>query len=167
MPVPSLRQRYQRLFQFDLWSNRKLLNLVEKEGEFRDRTACLAFISHIVNVQEIWYYDVLNRQDERLAMLWDEYTVDELRQRCAQWSRRWVDLIGDHEVDLHVKLRWETFEGTPVSMTLTRVLDHLIVHGQHHRAQVGLFLKKSGVASPGFDYFSYTRKLDDPTMSPD
>lgn len=167
MSTPSLRQRYQRLFRFDLWSNRKLLDLLEAQGEFADHTACLAYISHIVNVQEIWYHDVLRREDELLTMLWDEFTIEELRPRAREWTRRWVDLIGDHDVDLQTVLHFDRPDGLTTSLTLLGVLNHLIVHGQHHRAQIGLFLKKSGVASPGFDYFSYNRRLDDRPVSVD
>lgn len=161
MQETTLRQRYQRLFMFDLWSTRSLVKMIEEGPDFSDRVACLAFLSHIVTVQEIWMRRILREpwQDgEDEPDPWAEYKPPQLRKKAAAIHQRWIDLIGDEEIDLETELTLPRPDGSITRMALRQVLEHLIVHGQHHRAQIGLFLRKSGVEAPVNDYFSYTRQ---------
>jgi len=157
----TLRQNYQRLFQFDLWTIRSLILLMEREENFADRIACLAFLSHIVTIQEMWFNRVLTIPVIEVDDPWAEYSPEELRIRAKEVNRKWMDLIADEEIDLNTMLSIPREDGSKRSMTVREVLDHLLVHGQYHRAQIALFLKKSGIDSPGFDYISYTRSFPD------
>lgn len=159
MQETTLRQRYQRLFMFDLWSTRSLVKLLEDGPAFSDRIACMAFLSHIVTVQEIWMRRILRepwQEGDDEPDPWAEYDPPELRKKAAAIHQRWIDLIGDEEIDLETELILPRPDGGSSRMTLRQVLDRIIVHGQHHRAQIGLFLRKSGLEAPVHDYFSYT-----------
>ncbi len=165
LPTPTtLRQNYQRLFQFDLWSIRSLVLLMERKERFSDRIACLAFLSHIVTIQETWFNRILTIPVLEENDPWVEYTPEELRKRAKAINQKWVDLIGDEEINLNTILTIPREDGSKSQKMIREVLDHLLVHGQYHRAQIALFLKKSGIDSPGFDYISYTRSFPDAGM---
>lgn len=156
----QLRQRYQRLFQYDLWCIRTYLSLIEAEDPFPDRIACLAFLSHIVTVQEHWYMRMFGDSTEGLDV-WVEYTGEQLRKKARSVHQRWLDLIGDHDTDIKATLVLTREDGSSQNITVLQVLDHVLVHGQYHLAQVSLFLKKSGVDAPSYDYAMYAKSLPD------
>lgn len=156
----GLRQRYQRLFQYDLWCTRTYLSFIEKEEPFPDRIACLAFLSHIVTVQEHWYMRIFGESTLGLDV-WVEYSGQELRKKARSVHQRWIDLIGDHDTDLESTLVLTREDGSSLHITFLQVLDHVLIHGQHHLAQIALFLKKSGVDAPTYDYSMYARSLPD------
>ncbi len=150
------RQKIQKLFLFDLWCTRKLCDLLERSDEFEDKPACIAFLSHIVNAQKIWFHRVIEFEVGE-PDTWEEYPVDELRRVAKKANRKWMDLVADHEVDLDTEIFYRNTKGVGYQNALWQICHHLIIHGQHHRAQISLLLRKSGIDPPPIDYIHYTR----------
>lgn len=150
------RQKLQHLFQFDLWSNRKLADLFSEKGNFSEKAACSAFLSHIINAQEVWFYRVINLDINDVG-IWTEHPLNELKSKAKNAQQKWIDLIGDHEIDLDTLIHYQNSKGTPYQNPLWQICQHLIIHGQHHRAQISLLLRKCDIAPPPIDYIYYTR----------
>ena len=150
------RQKIQQLFRFDLWCNRKLAEKLIKEEDFKERPACVAFLSHIINAQQVWYNRVIDFDFES-ADIWHEFKPDELSSRARKIQVKWLDLIGDHDVDLDTVIFYSNSKGVEYNNPLWQICHHLIIHGQHHRAQISLLLRKSGIEPPATDYIFYTR----------
>lgn len=139
------RTHYRELFQFDLWSNRQLIKLFEREPSFDHRVACMAFVSHILTVQQIWFHKLIGDAMASELDPWAEYSVDELKLKAKNLHALWLDVIDDEESSLDMECFMSKPDGSSMQMPLWRILHHLIVHGQHHRAQVSQFLMKSGM----------------------
>lgn len=148
------RQKLQRLFTYDLWCSRKLLDCLSKHTPFENEVACRAFLAHIVNIQEVWYNRVVKTSISETDK-WDEYNPKELRRKARQQNRKWVDLIGDHEVELRTEIYFYTEERLKNSAILDEICQHLIVHGEFHRAQISLFLINCDIKPPKIDYTHY------------
>jgi len=150
------RQSLQHLFIFDLWCNRKLADLIVKEGAFRERDACIGFLSHIINAQRIWFDRVID-----LSILdvepWDGIDIQEMKREAKETHQMWIDLIGDHDMDLDAKIYYQNSAGVSFVNSFTDICKHLILHGQHHRAQISLLLSRSGIRPPEIDYIQYMR----------
>lgn len=148
------RQKLQRLFIYDLWCARKLLDHFTEHSPFSDEVACRAFLAHIVNIQEVWYNRVVDTSSSETEK-WDEYNPKQLRRKARRLNRKWLDLIGDHEVELSSEIQFYTEERVKKSAALGDICHHLIVHGEFHRAQISLFLINCDIKPPKIDYTHY------------
>ena len=150
----SERQKLQRLFQFDLWCSRKLNSIFRSGFECDQTPACRAFLSHIINVQNKWF-DRVTGEDTTPVYLWEDIDPADLNAKARKIHGKWMDLVGDHEVDLDSTIYWMNEKGVEYSGTLQQICNHIIIHGQHHRAQIALLLMKCGSAPPEIDYIHY------------
>jgi uncharacterized damage-inducible protein DinB len=154
------RQKLQHLFMFDLWCTRKLCDYLDSAEPFEEKTACLAFLSHIVNAQQIWFSRVIEFDLDETDT-WDEYPSEDIRRMARKTHRKWMDLVADHEVDLNTEIFYKNLKGVGYQNPLWQICHHLIIHGQHHRAQISLLLRKSGLEPPAIDYIHYARTQPD------
>ncbi len=151
------RQKLQHLFHFDLWCSRKLTNLFQQYHPFKEQEACEAFLSHIINAQKIWFNRVIRLPADDDLNTWTEYSLDEMKQEAQETTQLWMDLIGDHEVDLNTKIFYKNSQGVDYSNSLWQICNHLIIHGQHHRAQISIFLRNCDIKPPSIDYIHFSR----------
>lgn len=153
------RRQLQRLFLFDLWCTRKLTGVLENNGNFEEKPACSAFLSHIVNAQKLWFYRVVRLGIEDVDP-WEEFLLNDLKEEAKSVSQLWIDLIGDHEMDLETVIHYQNSSGFSFQNRVLDICHHLIIHGQHHRAQISLLLRRSGIAPPPTDYIHYLRSSE-------
>lgn len=150
------RQSLQRLFIFDLWCTRKISDLLMEKTDFGSRPACVAFLSHIINAQKVWYGRVLDRDISHID-LWEQLDVDQIKPVAKKIHREWIDLIGDHDMDMDTQLVYQNSKGVPYTSRFSDICTHMIMHGQHHRAQINLLLGQSNIEAPPIDYIHYVR----------
>lgn len=153
------RQSVQKLFIFDLWCTRKLTDLLTEREEFSSRPACIAFLSHIINAQRIWFDRVL---DLNIATsdLWHSFTLTEIKPEAKEIHQMWIDLIGDHDMDMEAEITYQNTNGVTFQNRFHEICSHVILHGQHHRAQINLLLRQAGIQPPAIDYIHYLRRLN-------
>ncbi|TVR14906.1 MAG: hypothetical protein EA391_11960, partial [Balneolaceae bacterium] len=89
--------------------------------------------------------------------IWEEYETADIKREARQTTKKWLDLIADHEVDLDSVIHYNNSKGVGYSNSLWQICNHLIIHGQHHRAQISLFLRNSDIIPPAIDYIHYSR----------
>lgn len=153
------RQSIQKLFIFDLWCTRKISDLLIEKKEFSSRPACSAFLSHIINAQRIWYGRVLDRDISHID-LWYEFDITRIKPEAIEIHKQWIDLIGDHDMDMETTLIYQNTKGVTYSSCFSDICKHLVLHGQHHRAQINLFLRQAHIDAPLIDYIHYTRSIN-------
>jgi uncharacterized damage-inducible protein DinB len=151
------RQKLQHLFQFDLWCSHKLVNLFQSNEPFREQEACEAFLSHIINAQKIWFNRVIRLPADDDLDTWTEYLLNEMKLEAEEATQLWIDLIGDHEIDLNSRIHYKNSQGVDFSNELWQICNHLIIHGQHHRAQISIFLRNCDINPPSIDYIHFAR----------
>lgn len=142
---------------FDLWCTRKLTDLINNEAPFKDDVACAAFLSHIINAQKIWWNRVIRMPKNDDPDIWEEYETADIKREARQTTQSWLDLIADHEVELGSMIQYTNSQGISYTNSLWQICNHLIIHGQHHRAQISLFLRNSDIKPPAIDYIHYSR----------
>jgi uncharacterized damage-inducible protein DinB len=148
------RQALQLLFTYDLWCTRKLLDHINEHAPFKKDVACLAFLAHIVNIQEIWFSRVISTSFCETEK-WDEYKAGVLRKKAKNLNKKWLDLIGDHEVELESEIIFFTEKRVKKRAVLEDICKHLIIHGEFHRGQILLFLRNCDIKPPMIDYSVY------------
>ncbi len=150
------RQSLQRLFIFDLWCTRKLTDAIRSAGDFRERASTTAFLSHIINAQRIWFNRVIDMNLTDVEP-WYEFDIDEIKSEAKDIHQLWIDLIADHDMDMDNQIVYQNSAGTSYVNTFSDICTHLVLHGQHHRAQISLLFSRSGLKPPPIDYIHYIR----------
>lgn len=153
------RQQLQHLFQFDLWSTGKLARLYMKEEPFYEQKSVLSLLSHIINTQNIWFGRLFPHPAfQSSSEAWDPIAPEDLYPLAKESTQLWIDFVADHEVDLDIIISYQNSSNTSYVNSIRQICHHLIIHGQHHRAQVSLFLNNSDIIPPPMDYIHYARK---------
>ncbi|TVQ00363.1 MAG: hypothetical protein EA359_15910 [Balneolaceae bacterium] len=151
------RQKLQQLFQFDFWCSRRLADIFMEHAPFKEQSACVAFQSHIINAQKIWYSRVVEYSADAGLDIWTEYDVQDLKPKAKKAAQMWIDLVGDHDVNLDAIIEYNNSKGMEYRNSIWQICNHLIIHGQHHRAQIAIFLRNSNIEPPMIDFINYAR----------
>ncbi|NBC66625.1 MAG: hypothetical protein GVY07_13345 [Bacteroidetes bacterium] len=151
------RQKMQHLFQFDLWCTNTLVDLVTENAPFKEQETCISLLSHIINAQKIWYRRVIKSSTENEVAIWDDHDLEILKSKARKANQKWMDFIADHEVDLNTEIHYQNSNGASFNNTVWEICNHLIIHGQHHRAQISLYLRNCDIKPPAIDYIHFAR----------
>ena len=150
------RQQLQQLFSFDLWCTRKITDHLVESASFTEKAACNALLSHIINTQRIWFYRVVSL-DEMQPAVWEEFAPEDLKKEAKSANQLWIDLIGDHDLNLDTVIHYRNSAGNHFKNSVIDICHHLVIHGQHHRAQISLLMRQGGIEPLPTDYIHYQR----------
>jgi len=117
-------------------------------------------MSHLFTAQQTW----LKRCKALPAPggpLWPEdWEPETFASIIDNTHQEWVEYLETlAEEDFDKVVSYESSAGR-FQNTLSDIIAHVINHGTHHRAQVGQYLKLSGVQLPLTDYILYVRQLN-------
>ena len=155
----DLRRELQKRFLFDLWCTRKLTDSITTAQPFDDQPACAAFLSHIINMQQIWFGRVIDMNINN-TQPWDEHKISDIKPEAKKANQLWLDLIGDHDMEMDEMIYYQNSNGVNHRSRFSEICRHLVIHGQYHRAQIKLFIERSGLDDPLIDYGQYIKKIN-------
>ena len=89
--------------------------------------------------------------------VWPSYSYQDCRT-CLVANTKLLTQISAH---LNEKVDYSNSKGVVFSNDVVDILQHLIIHGQHHRAQIALLLRQNGIEPPTTDYIFYIRLSTD------
>ena len=149
-------ERLHRLFDYDSWACLKIVVALDENDQFELRDDAVAMLAHIVSAQVHWYTritgEVLMDMD-----LWPETDLDECRKHLIALKERWTALIDENAEQLDRPIEYKNSKGGAYTTMLSDILHHVIIHGQHHRAQIASMLRRSGMVPPPTDFIFYLR----------
>ncbi|MEC7754424.1 MAG: DinB family protein [Bacteroidota bacterium] len=147
-----MKERFTRLFEYNLWANGQLaeslrVNPIENDKVFK-------LTSHLANAQVIWL-DRVQRQSSTVGV-WDEYSQKETLELLERSSQDWLDFLYSAE-DLEKVIEYKNSKGQTYESRIEDILNHVVNHGTHHRAQVMLLLRQENIDPPSLDFIFYVR----------
>ncbi len=151
------RQKLQQLLKFDVWSTRKLIDFILENDQFDGRENAISNISHIINTQKVWFSRAVDLETDRDLDFWMSYDIKDLKYKTKKAGQMWIDLVGDHDVNLDKIIHYQNSKGNEYFNAIWQICNHIIIHGQHHRAQVLLLLRQEGIEPPNLDFINYAR----------
>lgn len=149
--------RLRRLFDYDVWATLKVLAVLEDHSSFEWREKVLDLFFHILGAQELWYRRVTGKDLSNIEV-WPEYRLEECRSLIQTKHENWKMLIKEEEDNLDRIISYKNSKGVAYESMLSDIMHHLIIHGQHHRAQIATLLRMSGIAPPPTDFIFFTRQ---------
>ena len=142
-----------KLIAHDQWANQKLLSALQAAPSVPPRT--LELLGHMFAAHEFWQKRV-HKQEVKDHQFWPPRTLEQLLELNDFYAQKWShDLrnlsepLESHEISFMAK------DGSPRTVRVIDVLTQLHSHSIHHRAQIMLDMKSSGLAVVPTDYIVF------------
>lgn len=150
-------ERLRRLYDYDRWANQQVFQVLKTNNTFEFRSKTNSLMSHIMAAEDLWYRRIEGHELSDLKV-WPDYKMEEIATMIEEFGSRWQTLIKEYASDLDRRISYSNTSGTAYETMLSDILHHVIIHGQHHRAQIASWLRKADIAPPATDFIFYTRK---------
>ena len=153
----SVVQDYLRkLFAHEHWANRKLVAALRAAAKVPPRTEEL--LSHILNTHRFWELRVHGQPIPEFNF-WHLLSLDQCETLNEEYARKWPEYIRSLPEPIEKQVvNFTAFDGTPRTFRAVDILTQLHSHSVHHRAQIMLDMKASGLEPVTTDYLLFCRK---------
>ncbi|MEQ8524292.1 DinB family protein [Gracilimonas sp.] len=140
-----------KLFAYDHWANRRIIEAFQKLNDSEARSNVGQLFSHLLAAQVIWMSRITGEKTD--LEIWPELSVQEMKALIDENNEKLIALISKKEEGI----TYHNSKGEAFENKVGDILTHLIIHGQHHRAQIAKLLREAGVKPPGTDYLFFIR----------
>ena len=141
----------QKLLDYDQWANERVFAAFEKVEDPEVLEELFKLFSHLLTAQIIWVSRILG--EDGPSEIWPKLSRSEIKQLLKETPDKIQKLIAlKEEVISYQNSRGDEFENK-----VQDILMHLIIHGQHHRAQMATLLRKAGARPPATDFIFFLR----------
>ena len=144
----------EKKIQYDLWANQLICSAIQKaEAGSEVRKEATRLFAHLFKAQVIWF-NRINGIKEKVDV-WGEYN-DETCTSLLNDSRSMLEGIAAR---IGEEIEYQDTKGNRYSNSVADIFEHVIIHGQHHRAQISMLLRKADFKPPATDYIYFLRSL--------
>lgn len=140
-------------YEYSYNVNQKLTDLFLANAD-RVTDHSVKLFSHILNAHHIW-----NSRIERKPYsvgVWDITPMDTWKEMDRENYETSLNILSTYDPDLLISYR--TSGGESFTSIVRDILFHIINHSTHHRAQIAMEFRKSGIEPLASDYIFYKRK---------
>lgn len=141
------------LFRYNQYTNDKIAEtIIAAKGPEKP----LDLMGHLLTAEQVWLRR-LNGEQKLDIVLWPKWPVGKLKDVIYDNSALWLSYLSNlDDPDYSKNVTYINFQGTEFTMQVSDIITHVINHGTHTRAQIGVHLKLAGVEKlPTTDYSYY------------
>ncbi len=157
-------KQFLRLFRYDRWSNGKILDRLQRHTDFDERADAVQMFYHILSVSRTWYRRVSKSGSTDIPLWPDRTVIGDAEQQLDELIKNWLSLIRESPEELERTISYENSSGESFEQRISDLLHHVIIHGQHHRAQIAKMLRRGGIPPPQTDFLFYLRDETDSSL---
>lgn len=139
--------------EYDLWANQQILAALQKLPDSSERQECIRLFAHLFKAQIIWYNRIYQINDR--VEIWGDYTIEE----CASLLNDSIDMLEGIAAKNNEECAYTNTKGKAFNQSIADIFEHVIIHGEHHRAQFLQLIRQNGTKPPTTDYIFYLRTL--------
>lgn len=146
-------QDFHRLFRYDDWANREVLNALQDAHSPR----ALQLFAHVLAAQALWL-ERLRRRPQPLPV-WPALTLNECSTHLAELSRQWPEYLhttGD--TGLAEITQYKNTQGEQWEDCVADILQHVIMHSTYHRGQIAAAMRAGGLKPALTDFIHSVRQ---------
>ncbi len=142
----------QQLFDYNFYCNKKIIQQCSALDNVPDN--CERLFSHILNAHHIWNSRMLGIPNE--FGVWDRHDLKKWEDVHYENQRTSFEIITNTD-NFEKRVVYENSEGRTFSNEIKDILFHVVNHSTHHRGQIMMALRDSGVTPEPLDYVHYKR----------
>lgn len=150
-----MKDYFINLINYDKHTNLQLLQYVFEAGQPEKAVQLMA---HMLKAQQVW---LARCKDEPMpaGVLWPDWQATAFQCIIEENHAAWIEFLSKlTNGQLSLVKTYQNSKGESFQNSLSDILAHLINHGTHHRAQIGMVLKQIGLEElPGTDLILYIR----------
>ena len=144
--------RFRRRFRHHAWAGSTLADAVAATPD----PAALRATAHALAADRVWWCRLTGAPVD--TEVWPALDADGVRQRAASTASDWRALLdGLTEEGLNRVVAYHNSRGQPFETSVADILDHVLLHGAHHRGQANAALRAAGATPPALDYIAWVR----------
>ncbi len=143
-----------KLITYDEWANRQVFDALQKVDAEKHKVEIEGMFGHLLAAQKVWISRITGESAN--MEIWPELSNNELKALINENPDRLKALI--HRADEFIS--YKNSKGEEFKNKVGDILTHIIIHGQHHRAQIAKKLRAAGITPPETDYIFFLRTLD-------
>jgi len=144
-----------RLFSYDEWANREVLNSLRSADAPPARSVGL--LAHIVSAERLWL-ERLDAQQQTLPV-WPTLALDQCNSQIDQLAALWkIYLTSLGEAGLVNSINYKNTKGETFTSQKQDVLLHVVMHSAYHRGQIAADMRAAGFTPPYTDFIHAVRQ---------
>lgn len=144
---------FEQQIAYNSWANQLIADAIGESTETRTDTNLLRQFGHLLHVEKEWYNRVMKVNED--TEIWPTLSYEECVDLMSKGS---VVDFSEFLSKLEEICSYKNSKGVEQKTKVSEILQHVIIHGQHHRAQIALLLRQKGVTPPGTDFIYFTRQ---------
>ncbi len=140
--------------RYDLWANKLVRDAIIQAKDAAEYPEMERLFAHIFEVQETWVSRI--NAETSLLNSWPALKENKVEKAITENHKKLVELVPR----TNKIITYTNSKGVEFSNSVEEILTHLIIHGQHHRAQIAMLLRKAGQIPPSTDYIFFLRSFN-------
>lgn len=144
-----------RLFRYDNWANEQVLLSLQDHLGFEGSNDAVAYFGHIAGSQKMWFARIKGDSRDDIK-IWPNYGLADALQQLKTLNQQWKQMVNTTE-HLDQIISYSNSKGISYETPLSDILFHIIIHGQHHRAQIAKLLRNAEIDPPATDFIFFSR----------
>lgn len=130
----------------------KFTKLSKELKKNAQRSEMKELFAHLLAAQNVWMSRI--EKNPISTKIWPETPDSEIEELVKKNPERLKRLIPGKNKIIHYK----NSKGDSFQSSVEEILMHLVIHGQHHRAQISKLLRHAGIEPPVTDLIYYLRE---------
>lgn len=143
-----------QLIDYDEWANQNILPAIREAELTEQQSEVMQLFAHLLAAQKIWMSRITGITPE--IDIWPDLSLSEMETLVNENPKNLKALVSNNEE----VISYQNSKGKVFKNTVQEIIMHLVIHGQHHRAQIAKLLRQSGATPPGTDFIFFLRTLD-------
>ncbi len=147
-------QQMNRLFTYDAWANREVLKSFYAAENIPPKA--IRLFAHVLSAGRLWY--------ERIQVLpqtfpvWPDFTLEQCASQAIEVANLWESFFRVLPTDgLSRSVTYKNTQGQAWTSTVGDILQHIIIHSEHHRGQIAAEMRTAGNIPALTDFIHATR----------
>lgn len=142
----------EKLVAYDQWANNLVFEAFQMLDKEEGRVKIEKLFSHILASQIIWMDRITG--DTSAIDIWPDLSKSEIKSYLETNSDKLSKLL--LLKDEHIS--YQNSSGETFTNKVEDIFVHLIIHGQHHRAQIAKLIRQAGDKPPATDFIFFQRQ---------
>jgi len=151
----AMIEHLQRLFSYDDWANREVLNALQSLEAAPPRSVKL--LAHVLSAERLWY-ERLQLQKQTYSV-WPDFSLEHCKLEAEEMPKLWKAYLQALKEDgLTRTLSYKNTKGESFSSSKQDILMHVIMHSAYHRGQIAADVRAAGLVPPYTDFIHAVRQ---------
>jgi uncharacterized damage-inducible protein DinB len=151
----SMLEHIGRLFSYDDWANREVLNSLQAINAPPQRSVKL--LAHILSAERLWLERLL--AEKQTLPVWPIFTLEDCKSEIERLQGLWKSYLNSlGEAGLSESCIYKNTKGEAFTSHKQDILLHVVMHSAYHRGQIAADIRSAGFTPAYTDFIHAVRQ---------